>query len=259
MQLPAEFDTHAYARLNNALARDRWTNAADRETAARLEEISPGCGDLVTQARLFARRTVRHAITKGCRGSLVCGAGLAAPPYPHTTADGRVLPGRHVLADPDPTGEITLINRAETVGRPETVSCIQGTAAAAGPLLDAWQVRRVGMPLCAVLQWGPTCWPPHLAEHIVLRWAKLLEPGSVLALTWWIPHATVQGREWARAAAGSCGPVYRHDLPTMENWMTRGLLDVREARSQVSAGGGVSIAAVRGVIPAVSGRGASGD
>lgn len=241
---PAGIDTAPCARLLAAFHSDRWSGQRDRARAAALEEIAPGCGDLIRDARAWHQRAARWSLGLGCGGGIVCGAGYPAAPETHRSASGRLLHGRWVLCDPD--AGVTVANRWGPGQDPSgQVSAIQGSAVDPGDILGRAEVRALTPPLSAHSQMGAQFWADGQAADAVAGWGRLLPPGSVFCLSLWLADlSTPEGREFTAAFGEHVQP---HGESDVRRWFREaGGLRVEEPlRVRRCAAGAVATVAAR--------------
>lgn len=229
--MPGRPDMAVIARLRNAVERGKWCNASDRELLRRLDALCAGSAELARRVREFHRRCALRAVAAGAAGVVYAGAGFPAQPMPHLTRGGRVMPGRHVFAYPDPA--VTFVNLGALAH--ERVTAVTAAASEPEALMDMPAVRKAGQPLQLQLQLVAHYWAPEVAEWVIFAYARLLPPGSTLVLTLGTP-VTEGGRELAAVIAAAAGlPVHAHTAADVRGWLGRAGLeqpDIRVMRSR---------------------------
>lgn len=240
MMFPA-VNTAPAGRLLVAFAGSHWTNDADRARARHLEEIAPGCGNLIRQARAWHQRVSLWAAGLGCLGGIVCGAGLPAEPEAYRGLSGAVLPGTWILADPDEG--VTAANRMVRAPDPSgRVSAVRGTALDPEDILRHAAAAGISGRITVHSRFGAQFWEAGPAAAAVGGWGRLLPAGSVLAMSLWLADSsTPEGREFTAAL----GPVQAHTAEDVRGWFRVPGLRVTEYRVRRCRAGAVATIAAR--------------
>lgn len=171
------------ARVYDALLGGKDNFAADRTQAAKLIEFDPSLPALVRQNREFINRVVTWAAGRGIRQFLDLGAGLPTHPAVHEAAKEVTASARVVYVDSDPvvvlhaqsllTGPGGVASIRADLTQPEMVMSRQ----ALGDLLDPAE------PMCVLIAAVLHFMSAETARDLVSRYARLLPPGSVLAVS----------------------------------------------------------------------------
>lgn len=219
------------ARLREALTNGHNTMERDRAAAGELLKRWPRSGQGVTHAYAFHRHAAGEAVTASvpAAGVIFAAAGyppadrrIAAADRPLHSLAARAAPGTVFgYADSDP--KVTAVTRgvlaaasrgavsAWTAGEavPEEVL---GSPAAARMLA---RPAHVGLVLCAHY------WAPCDVQAVVTGYARLLPPGSTLALS--MPAADPDWpdtQEWVKACSRAIGrQVYLHTPADLSRWI----------------------------------------
>jgi len=202
----------ACARLYAAWAQSRWSNPEDRDLADRIEGLAPGTAAIIRHCREFHRRATVRAIGEGAGTVIYAPAGLPADPEPHLTRDGRVVPGKHVFADPDPG--IVLVNQAVRAVH-ERVHSVQGWPGRPDELLAAPVIAGSPGPWCVHLRLVLHFWPPDTCAQVIARYGALMPPGSWLVTSAGLPGAPTEVDE---VFAGLGAPLYWHAPGDVAGW-----------------------------------------
>lgn len=229
--LPRPVDTAVIARLTSALAGGDYHYATDRELARQVKARFPGICEHLAAARRFHGAAALRAVTRGqARGILVMGAGYPCRPDPHEAPLGAVPAVRAVYADPDEA--VTAVNRVR-LGGPRVSAC-QGVARDPAGTLAVPEVAALPRPLCVIVRMCLQYWPPDAAAAITAAWARLLPPGSFLAVSLVVPSPEAAG--WLTAMLRDAGiRLWRHEPADLAGWLDRagleltapGVVDVR--------------------------------
>ena len=193
--------TPSSARISNLWLGGSWHTPADEAAAAELEQICPAVRQMAADSRLFGARVTGWAASE-LRISQFLDLGAGASPGPPAAQVARsVRPGAKVayidndpeaadwLADVMPGGSGEGIAVACTdLGRPAEVLSHPALAG----VIDA--TAPVAVLFGLVLHF----WPPEDAAAIVAGYARLLAPGSVVAVS--VPRVD-DDLMWRRLAA----------------------------------------------------------
>ena len=176
-------DVPNVARVYDALLGGRDNFAADRAQAAKLIEVDPSLPLLVRQNRAFVNRVVTWAAGQGIGQFLDLGAGLPTHPAVHEAARQVIASARVVYVDSDPAvvaqarsllaGTDGVIAVKADLTQPERVMSPQTL----GDLLDP------AAPMCVLIASVLHFMTTEAARDLVSRYARLLSPGSVLAVS----------------------------------------------------------------------------
>lgn len=258
------------ARVRDALAREAYepggrdkslAHAPERAAAARLEELYPGLGRMFLAAHEFHRRAAAWAVTGGspafpvppAAGVLFCGAGLPVPGEPlHARAASAAPAARFAYIDAD--DQVADVNEGALAGERVAV----GTAWPGDP-------RAVlGTPACAaLLDAGPASvhlvmmasrWPAGLAAAAVAGYARLLPPGSTVALSLVVPDPGEAGRRMAQDGALAGSPGYAHSQQDVAAWFTGAGMRLHPSGVQPARAFGRDWAAAYRLVPRLPGR-----
>lgn len=201
-----------------ALAGGIYCTPPDREFAAAFEARFPGTAAQMQAARVFCARAAERAVTEqGVRGVIVAPAGYPCSPDPHTAALEAVPAARFCFCDPDP--EVTLVNRA-VLGRDPRVTACRADAAGPARLMSQPETAALPRPLLVLLPHVAVHWPGDFAADIVAGYARLLPPGSMLAMTTGIGDGTAAGDAAQQAWRDTGAPVFAHTPDDLEDWVT---------------------------------------
>ena len=220
-------DAGRLARLRDVLAGGHLALDADRRLAGGILKRWPWTASLVTSANEFHRRAAAWAVSGGTPGFPVppaAGVIFAASGYPvgggfHAAAalarpdalfayldadPAAVAYNQALLGAPDPLRVCGRRAPARDPGRLLAVPAVQA-------ILDRGPVM-VQLQLCA--QW----WPPEFAAQAVAGYARLLPPGSTLALSLGVPGGTSGAAELAAAVRRAGGILYSHTEDEVAGW-----------------------------------------
>lgn len=227
------------ARLHLALAGGHAARFADRaqiEAAARIEARYPGTGAQFAAAYAFHGRTARKAVADdGAAGAVFGAAGFPGAVSPHGEAMAAAPSARFVIADP--SGAASYLNGQLLAG--ENVSAVRASVRDPDGFMGLPEVRAVGSPLQLHLQLCAHFWPEDMCRRILGRYARLLPPGSTLAMSQWCADGTAAGKEFLAVLgdAADC-PAYPHTREAVAAWLAAagtellppGVADVRTYR-----------------------------
>jgi hypothetical protein len=224
-------DAGRITRLRDVLAGGHLALEADRQLAAGILKRWPWVSSLVTGANEFHRRAALWAVrggtpnfpvpaaagvvfaAAGCPlpGGFHADAALAAPAALFAYADvdpGAVAFGRALLAPPPPLAV-----------RP---SAYLASARDPAALLDAPEARAITGrgPVMVQLQLCCHWWPGEFCAWTVAEYARLLPPGSTLALSLGIAGGGSGAAGLAEAIGRAGGTVHRHTEGDVAGWIS---------------------------------------
>jgi len=171
------------ARVYDSLLGGKDNFAADRIQAAKLIEFDPSLPGLVRQNREFVSRVVTWAAGQGIRQFLDLGAGLPTHPAVHETARQVIATARVLYVDSDP---VVVLHAQTLLAGPDGVTAVQADLAqpervmsrqTLGDLLDPAE------PMCVLIAAVFHFMSAEAARDLASRYARLLAPGSVLAVS----------------------------------------------------------------------------
>lgn len=228
-------DPGTVARTRNALIGGPHNTAADRTLAAAITASWPQSGRRLAEATAFHTRVLLHAVTaqdRPARGLLIAGTGYPLGTDPHRAALAAVPQARAAYADPDP--EAVAVKQAFLAG--ERVASYQAVARDPAALLSAPEAAALPRPLCVLLRLVLQYQPPEQAAGTVAEYARLLDPGSLLAMSVAIPsEADARKFSGLLAVAGTGLRLYAHQPADVAGWLDKagletlppGVVDVR--------------------------------
>jgi O-methyltransferase involved in polyketide biosynthesis len=171
------------ARVYDALLGGKDNFTADRIQAARLIEFDPSLPLLVRQNREFVSRVVTWAARRGIGQFLDLGAGLPTHPAVHEAARQVIPSARVVYVDSDP---VAVVHARALLAEPDGVTAVGAdltepervmSRQTLGDLLDPAE------PVCVLIAAVLHFMSAEAARDLVSRYARLLPPGSALAVS----------------------------------------------------------------------------
>ena len=179
------------ARMVNYLLGGTVSYEPDRHAAARVEAVLPEARRMAADADQFTRRAAAWAAARAGQ-VLILGAGLTAGPPLHPAPPGVPV----ACTDPDPAVCDALDDALDGTGR-AVVACAdpadpQAVLAAVKGVIDP------SRPVCLIASAVPRALPPRRARTVIGEYARLLAPGSYLAVA--VPRFPDPGQRRAVAA-----------------------------------------------------------
>jgi O-methyltransferase involved in polyketide biosynthesis len=165
------------ARVYDCLLGGKDHFAVDRVQAAKLIEFDPSLPVLVRQNREFVIRVVTWAAENGIRQFLDLGAGLPTHPAVHEAVRSVSQQAQIVYVDNDP---VAVLHAKALLADPHGVVAVEGDLTR--PEETIAQIDRQ-QPACVILASVLHFMPADVAGDLVARYARLLAPGSVLAVS----------------------------------------------------------------------------
>jgi SAM-dependent methyltransferase len=196
------------ARVYDYLLGGRNYFPVDQQLACTLLEITPQLREMLHDNRAFITRVVTWAARQHITQFVDLGAGLPASPAVHHTARCVIPRARVVYVDNDP---LVIGHAATLLATDDGVAAVQAdltdpAAVLADPALLA--VIDPERPACALLALVLHFQGADAAREVVAGYAKLLAPGSVIAVSV-IRNDSPESWERARAAY-SAGKLSNH-------------------------------------------------
>jgi O-methyltransferase involved in polyketide biosynthesis len=171
------------ARVYDCLLGGKDNFAADRIQAARLTEFDPSLPFLVRQNRAFINRVVVWAAGRGIRQFLDLGAGLPTHPAVHEAAFEAADKPRVLYVDNDPV--VTLHAKALLAG-PDGVAVVRADLNEPDVIMSRQTLGDLlnpAAPVCVLLAAVLHFLPSDTAHALIADYARLLAPGSVVAVS----------------------------------------------------------------------------
>jgi hypothetical protein len=236
-------DADRIAQLRDALAGGQLALQPDQELAMAITARWPETAALVRNANEFHRRAATWAVVGGAPDFPVrraAGVIFAASGFPigikfDWDADfRRLLPGAgfhpdaaaarpdamfaYAEADPEATAyNQVLLGKAD----PLRVAAYQASAREPKRLLEAFAARTLldRGPVMVQLQLCCHWWPPEFCTWAVGEYARLLPPGSTLALSLAVPGGTDDAGELMAEFSRTGGAFYPHTEADVAGWI----------------------------------------
>jgi len=182
---PRDIDTSVpnMARVYDALLGGKDNFAADRIQAAKLIEFDPSLPDLVRGNRAFVDRVVTWAAGRGIRQFLDLGAGLPTHPAVHETARHVIASARVLYVDDDP---IVVLHAQSLLTGPDGVAAVRADLTQPEQVMSRQTLDDLldpAEPMCVLIVAVFHFMSAETARDLVSRYARLLAPGSVLAVS----------------------------------------------------------------------------
>jgi S-adenosyl methyltransferase len=221
-------DSGRITRLRDVLAGGYLALEPDRRLAASIRERWPRTADLVRDANDFHRRAAEWAVRGGTPGfpvSPAAGVIFAACGYPlpggfHAAAQAARPDALFAYADPDPAAIMYNLARLHSPD-PGHVSAIPGSARDRAGLLSAGHAVAMMTrgPVMVQLQLCAQWWPAEFCAWAVCEYARLLPPGSTLALSLGVPGGARGTAEFTRDIGRAGGRMYGHTEDDVAGWL----------------------------------------
>jgi hypothetical protein len=179
--------TPSSARVHNYWLGGTFCTAADERKAAEIEQICPPIRQMAADSRLFTARVTAWAASELRIGQFLdLGAGVPAGEAVHQIA-ASVRPGaRTVYADADAEVVDYLRDVALDGRQHEGAGVIAADLSGPEAVLADPELLRVidpSRPVCVLLCLVLQAWPPGEARDLVGAYARLIAPGSCVAVT----------------------------------------------------------------------------
>lgn len=233
-------DAGRSARVMSALAGGIHHRAADRDLARRIADRFPGYADRFHGAMDAGTAVAREAAREGLRGLLITAAQFPDGTWPvtHTGFLDASPANRAVCASAD--AEILAVCRAMS---PRT-GLVEGVTPDAEGLLGSAAVRAMThpagdagprLPVAVIIRPVACWWDGGTAARVTADYARLLPPGSLLAMFVPAPGNGPGRAEWLALMEQAAGtPAHAHDPDSARGWFAGAGLDgvtVRDTRS----------------------------
>lgn len=190
--------------------------AADRQVAKQFAEVYPGIVELCRDNREFVCRVAAWAASQGIGQLLDLGAGL--PTVRNTQDAARAVDpqARVVYVDNDPV----VIRHAEALlANGDGVAAVRADLTDPAAVWDDSRVRAVidqARPVCVILASVLHFLDADAARAVVAKYADLVAPGSVLAIS--LSHNDDQELHVHAHAAYTAGSLYNHSRADIESF-----------------------------------------
>jgi len=171
------------ARVYDRLLGGKDNFAADRIQAAKLTELDPSLPGLVRQNRAFVNRVVTWAAGKGIRQFLDLGAGLPTRPAVHEAAREAIASARVMYVDNDP---VVVLHAQSLLASPDEVAAVRADLTQPEPVMSRQTLGDLidsAEPICVLIAAVLHFMSADTARGLIARYARLLAPGSVLAVS----------------------------------------------------------------------------
>jgi O-methyltransferase involved in polyketide biosynthesis len=214
------------ARVYDALLGGKDNFAADRVQAGRLIEFDPALPSLVRQNREFVNRVVTWAAGRGIRQFLDLGAGLPTHPAVHEAARDVIESARVLYVDSDP---VVVVHAQSLLAGPAGVGAIRADLTRPGEVMSGQTLGDLldpGEPMCVLIAAVLHFMSAGEARDLVSSYARLLAPGSVLAVSVFgsdDPGVAAQARQSYTATR-----TYTHTRQDVASFLTGAGLDLAE-------------------------------
>jgi O-methyltransferase involved in polyketide biosynthesis len=171
------------ARVYDSLLGGKDNFAVDRIQAAKLIEFDPSLPGLVRQNRAFVNRVVTWAAGRGIRQFLDLGAGLPTHPAVHETAKEATASARVVYVDYDP---VVVVHAQSLLAGPDGVTAVRADLTQPEQVMSRQTLEDLldpAEPTCVLIAAVLHFMSADAARDLISRYARLLAPGSVLAVS----------------------------------------------------------------------------
>jgi O-methyltransferase involved in polyketide biosynthesis len=199
LQTPGPEPQPTSARITNLLLGGSYFTGADEKAAAELERACPGVRRAAMDSRLFTARAVAWAADQGITQFLDLGAGISPGPSVHEIARSVRPAARICYVDSDPEVTDWIRDVAPGGGGPG-IAVVNADLRHPAALWHNGELREVidpGRPVCVVLAGVLHFQPALSARALVVSYARLAAPGSVIAVS---VQAVAGELEWRRLA-----------------------------------------------------------
>ena len=221
-------DARRIACLRDALADGHWSYRENRELAAQILDRWPGTAALVKGANGFHGRAAAWAVSGGTpefRVVPAAGVIFAASGFPlrdgfHGAAQAAAPAALFAYAEAD--AEAAVISRELLAGSdPGRVCAYQASACDPAGLLGAGEARGILArgPVMVQLQLCAQWWPGKFAAWAVAEYARLLPPGSSLALSLVIPGGGDGAAGFMADVGRAAGRIYSRGAAEVARWV----------------------------------------
>jgi S-adenosyl methyltransferase len=221
-------DAVRIARLRDALADGHFAYRADRELAAQILERWPGTAALVKGANGFHGRAAAWAVSGGTpeyRVTPAAGVIFAASGYPLPDgfhADAQAAAPAALFAYADADAEAAQLSRALLAGSdPGRVCAYEASAGDPAGLLGTPEAKAIlgRGPVMVQLQLCAQWWPSRFCAWAVAEYARLLSPGSTLALSLIIPGGGDGAAGFTADVGRAAGRIYPRGEAEVARWV----------------------------------------
>jgi hypothetical protein len=223
-----ELDVGQIARVRDVLAGGHLGLDADRRLAADILKRWPWTAGLVDDANWFHRRAAYQAVTGGtpdfpvppAAGVIFAACGYPLPGGFHAEAQAARPDALFVYAEADPFA--IMYNRALVAAPdPEHVSAHAGSARDPAGLLSSGHAQAIMArgPVMVQLQLCAQWWPSGFCAWAVREYARLLSPGSTLALSLGVPGGAPGVAEFSEGISRAGGAIYPHTGAEVARWL----------------------------------------
>jgi O-methyltransferase involved in polyketide biosynthesis len=214
------------ARVYDSLLGGKDNFAVDRIQAAKLIEFDPSLPGLVRQNRAFVNRVVTWAAGRGIRQFLDLGAGLPTHPAVHETAKEATASARVVYVDDDP---VVVVHAQSLLTGPDGVTAVRADLTQPELVMSRQTLEDLldpAEPTCVLIAAVLHFMSADTARDLVSRYARLLAPGSVLAVSVFgsdDPEVAEQARQAYRATR-----TYTHSREDVASFLAGAGLQLAE-------------------------------
>lgn len=210
LQTPGS-ETPSSARIHNLWLGGSFYTAADEAKAAEIEAVCPQVRQMAADSRLFtARVTAWAAAELGITRFLDLGAGVVPGPAVHDMARSVQPRAQVAYADLDPE-VCDYLADVMPGGSGDGIAVARADLSRPGEVLSHHAVRKVidpAAPVCVLATLVLQGWSPPRARAVVRGYARLLAPGSIIAVS-----TQRVGDELARGRlAKAYAPFRAHDF-----------------------------------------------
>jgi len=234
-------DTAAAARLYDAFRCGFRAHTAEKILAAEITAWYPGIAEQARMIDDFHARAAAWAVTAGGAAGVIFGAAGFPPPggMPHAEAARANPAAAFAYADANPA--VTALLRRE-LEHDKRAAAYTASIRDPAKLLGAPEAQAIGMPVSVHLCMAAHFWPGPFSARLLAQYAELLDPGSSVVLTLGVQGPDEErGRELARLLTSVTGPIYRHTVQDVADWIAGagmvlaapGVTDIRGSASLV--------------------------
>jgi hypothetical protein len=207
--IPGDPGRPTVARLHDVALGGKDNYAADREMAAKLEEIFPLATALALESREFQARAVDYVAHQGVTQFIDVGSGMPASPATHEVA-AKVSPDARVAyVDNDP---VVNAHAAALLARPGQVASVPGDLRRPAEILASPELTSLidtSKPYCVILAMILNFVPAPQAAQITAEFRDAMPPGSYLVVSLGVnEHAPDLAQDFIDAYVAA--PVHLH-------------------------------------------------
>jgi len=181
--IPGDPGRPTVARLHDVALGGKDNYAADREMAAKLEEIFSLGMVLARESREFQARAVDYVARHGVTQFIDVGSGMPATPATHEVAAQVSPDARVAYVDNDP---VVNAHAAALLARPGQVASVPGDLRRPTEILASPELTSVidtSKPFCVILAMVLNFVDAAEAAHIIAELRDAMPPGSFLMLS----------------------------------------------------------------------------